>query len=94
MEKPSRSHDPGIMTDAHNHNTSKNSLGNELQHWAPSHGAKAASIFHRRHQVTSALALITKFMVNLRGLLWMGTSSIRTTRAHESIITHEKTGVL
>lgn len=51
MEKPSRSHDLGIMTDAHNHNTSKNSLGNELKHSVLSHGGKSVSTFHRRHEL-------------------------------------------
>lgn len=46
MEKPSRSHDLGIMTDAHNHNTSKNSLGNKLKLAVVSHGGKSSSIFH------------------------------------------------
>lgn len=48
MEKSSRSHDLGIMTDALNYNTSKNSLGNKLKHAVVSHGGKSSSIFHGR----------------------------------------------
>lgn len=65
MEKPSRSHDLGIMTDAHNHNTSKNSLGNELKHAVLSHGGESWSIFHGRHRITAKFAAITDFAVNL-----------------------------
>lgn len=53
MENPSRSHDLGIKTDAHNHNTSKNSLGNKLKHAVASHGGKSLSIFHRRHWIST-----------------------------------------
>ena len=70
MEKPSRSHDLGIMTDAHNHNTSKNSLGNKLKHAAVSHGGKLSSIFHGRRRITSELAVIKDFTVNLQNGLW------------------------
>lgn len=64
MEKPSRSHDLGIMTDARNHNTSKNSLGNQLQHSVLSHGGKSASIFHTGRIITS------EFMLNLQNHFW------------------------
>ena len=47
MENSSRSHDLGIMTNAHNHNTSKNSLGNKLKHAVVSHGGNSLSTFHR-----------------------------------------------
>lgn len=64
MEKPSRSHDLGIMTDARNHNTSKNSLGKQLRHSVLSHGGKSASIFH--NGAYNYLRVSAEFMLNLQ----------------------------
>lgn len=63
MEKPSRSHDLGIMTDARNHNTSINSLGNQLRHSVLSHGGKSAPIFHTGRNY---LRLSAEVMLNLQ----------------------------
>lgn len=70
MEKLSGSHDLGIKSDAHNHNTSKNSLGNGLKHTVLSHGGNSSLLLHRRRQITSELAEITDYVINLKIGLW------------------------